>query len=247
MNILVVDTNKASLVMTTECCKSCLPKSSIDIAYSGKECLKLIKKKEYHLVIIDFDLPDCDGVMLSKQLKIDYKKPIFITAHPDAVITQDIKNELFHYNDAQNWIAKPIQVKLMAKKFNEILSVNYRLNKRYLTNIKAFISSKKTEKSKALQKDTANIINLSAGGALIKYTKKNVLSSGKLINIQIGKEQQNMKMKKIFNSNETLPIKVNAKVVWTNTKKKLLGLQFLDLSENSLTTFENIMRSSSEI
>ena len=67
---LVVDSNKVSLLMTAEACKDVkTDKIEVDVAYSGLECLKKIEENSYDFIIVDFDLPDCDGVSLIKEIK----------------------------------------------------------------------------------------------------------------------------------------------------------------------------------
>ena len=55
--ILIVDNDKSSLLMTAECCKESHSRSKISSALSGDECLSIINKERFDLIIVDFDLP----------------------------------------------------------------------------------------------------------------------------------------------------------------------------------------------
>lgn len=41
----------------------------VDIAKTGKECLKKISEKKYHLLLLDLVLPEIDGFQVLKEIK----------------------------------------------------------------------------------------------------------------------------------------------------------------------------------
>ena len=119
--ILIADSDKSSLLFTSESLKSCLPQPYITHTKTGVECLDLSKKNKFDLIIVDFDLPDCDGVMLSKELKKNFKGPVFITSYENTVIEKAIDIELFPYKDLQRWIKKPLRVKSIKENLDTFL------------------------------------------------------------------------------------------------------------------------------
>ncbi len=58
--ILVVDDNAMNLAVAQDLLRK--TKLQIDVAASGEECLELIKRKEYHLILMDHMMPLMDGV-----------------------------------------------------------------------------------------------------------------------------------------------------------------------------------------
>ena len=116
-SVIVVDPIKSSLVMTSEIVKECVSGVSIKIATNGHDCLNLVDSNNFDMMIIDFDLPDTDGVSLYNLLRNTYKGPIIIMAYPsdDNVVQDAIDKELFLYADSAQWLHKPISKKLLSQ------------------------------------------------------------------------------------------------------------------------------------
>lgn len=57
-----------------------------DIANDGEECLNIIDKKEYDLIILDVMMPKVDGFTALKEIRKKYKVPvIMLTAKEEEV------------------------------------------------------------------------------------------------------------------------------------------------------------------
>lgn len=106
-NILVVDDNEMNLRVLKELLHKTEVK--IDTAVSGKECLELTRKNFYHVVILDYFMPDINGFDLLHKIK---KQPnglcknsafILLTANTGSDISKKCQNEGF---DA--YLEKPV-------------------------------------------------------------------------------------------------------------------------------------------
>ena len=65
--ILVVDDNPENLAVM----RSLLERTQlqVDTASSGEECLELVNQKHYHLILMDYMMPDMDGITTLRKLK----------------------------------------------------------------------------------------------------------------------------------------------------------------------------------
>ena len=62
-------------------------------AKNGKECIEAVKNKKADIVVLDFMLPDIDGVGVLKQIrKINKNIPVIMfTAHPSGQTMHDVE------------------------------------------------------------------------------------------------------------------------------------------------------------
>ena len=62
-------------------------------ATSGRKALELIKHKKVHLVVLDYIMPEMDGLAVLKEIRKEKKKlpVILFTAHPSEKALQDAK------------------------------------------------------------------------------------------------------------------------------------------------------------
>jgi len=105
--VLVVEDNHVNSLLMVEILK----KFSIspDVAYSGKECLEMMKIKDYDLIFMDVQMPDMDGYKLttiirSKNLE---RKPIIVGVSAHAY-KEDIEEAIKSGMD--DYITKPIRM-----------------------------------------------------------------------------------------------------------------------------------------
>lgn len=79
-HLLIVDD---SMVSRMKIKKSLASISAIEFseASSGKQCLELLKNKEYDLVLLDLLMPDIDGFQVLEHLKNQsYTKPVLVVS-----------------------------------------------------------------------------------------------------------------------------------------------------------------------
>jgi len=92
--ILVVDDDPASVAFLTEFLKQ-IGFSEVVTAANGKEALQCVEKSPPRLVLLDYRLPDLDGIEVLRRIKAQHPAlpVIMVTAYPntagiDRVITQ---------------------------------------------------------------------------------------------------------------------------------------------------------------
>lgn len=168
-SIHIIDPSKPSLVMTSEVFKDKIPGAVVSCSACAKDAiLYLSTKKDKEapdLVVVDFDLPDADGVSLVRELRKTYKGPIFLTAFANDVVKHAVAEELFHYNDSCQWISKPVRSDTLDKKIEQFLFNRYRLGRRFDVDFTTLIVGKGAGRGKRAPKFDGKTTNISLGGA----------------------------------------------------------------------------------
>ena len=101
MNILYIEDN-VELSATIK--EKLMPKYNVEIAAAGQEGLKKAENKEFDLIIIDFYLPDLDGVTICKKIReFDAKVAMLMFT------TNDDKKNIINALDAgaDDYLTKP--------------------------------------------------------------------------------------------------------------------------------------------
>jgi CheY-like chemotaxis protein len=168
-NIHIIDANKASIVMTSEVFKDKIPGSVVTVSTNAKDAIAFLVTKQGKdapdLVVVDFDLPDADGVSLVKELRKTYKGPVFLTAFASDVVKHAVSEELFHYNDSCQWVAKPVRSDQLDKKIETFLIQRYRLGRRFDVEFLSLLVGKGEGRGKRAPKFDGRTTNISLGGA----------------------------------------------------------------------------------
>lgn len=105
--ILVVDDVEMNLKVAQNYLKQ--TKARIDIAYSGKECLNMIDKEKYDIILLDHMMPEMDGIETLKAIKqsktsLNLKTPVIaLTANAIVGAKQKYLEEGF-----TDYLSKPI-------------------------------------------------------------------------------------------------------------------------------------------
>ncbi|MCR4691926.1 MAG: EAL domain-containing protein [Lachnospiraceae bacterium] len=108
--ILIVDDNTVNRVVVRELLSN--TKALIDEAQSGKECLDLVQRTSYDIILLDYRMPDMDGIETLQNLKnMDNNMSkdaavIALTANAIAGAKERFLNEGF-----QDYITKPVNGK----------------------------------------------------------------------------------------------------------------------------------------
>lgn len=116
--ILVIEDEKE----IAENIKSILKKDyDVLTVFSGKDGLDIISKETISLVVLDYMLPDIDGLEVLRTIKENYKIPvIMITAYGNKeVVLKSWRYKADYYFD------KPFSLKALREKAREILEVNF--------------------------------------------------------------------------------------------------------------------------
>lgn len=171
--ILIADTTKASLVMTSEVFKDKIQGSIVIVAKTGHEAIELARQHRPDMCVVDFDLPDTDGVTLVTALRESFEGPILMTAFPDDVVREAASTNLFGFSDASGWLSKPIKVEELNKKIEQFLLEKQRTGRRFASGVSlaAQLIGKGAGRGKRAPKVNGRIVNLSFGGACIEFDK----------------------------------------------------------------------------
>lgn len=90
---------------------------NVNIAYSAKQAMDLIRQKDYDLLVLDVNLPDQNGFELCRELKLEKDIPvIFLTA-------RDLEKDQMQGFDlgADDYITKPFNMQLFRKRVSAVL------------------------------------------------------------------------------------------------------------------------------
>jgi len=258
--ILIADAGKASLVMSSEVFKDKIPGAVVHVATNGKDCMAICQQHKVDLCLIDFDLPDVDGVSLILALRDFFTGPILLSAYPEKIVEEAVANDLFAFNDAGAWIRKPVQFDDLADRIEMFLVNNHRLGRRFPLRVTTQLVGKGAGRGKRAPRMVAELVNVSIGGACIKIDKLVKLKSGQEFNLALplsGKmrdvgPKDATKSKARKGAAAARPVKppaikfkadeaVKAKVCWVSPDGRV-GLQFGKLSDGQRKGLEVLLR-----
>ncbi len=230
--VLIVDTNKSSVVMTSEAFKDKVPGITVLLAANGKEALEVMAKTMPDIVVADFDLPDSDGVTLTKVMRKSFSGPILITAMPDKIATEAIKNELHCYNDSCAWLPKPVRLDVVSEKIEMFLINNRRINKRYKSSLPTNLIGKGEGRGKRAPKIAGKLVNLGVGGAMFETKSVFKVKKGEEFSFSVDLADRGA-------SKAVTTLKLRGVVQWFS--KSRFGLMFVGLSDQHRKAFEDYL------
>ncbi len=118
--LLVVDDNQINLQIVKGLLKS--TEIQVDVVASGFECLDIVKKKKYDVILLDHMMPELDGIEVLKRLKVMEenlsKEAPVIALTANAVV--GAKEEYIGYG-FDDYIAKPIDSKALETMIHDYL------------------------------------------------------------------------------------------------------------------------------
>ncbi len=90
----------------------------ISIAATGKEALKILKKQNFGLMIIDYGLPGMDGISVMKKVRIikPSVKSVLVSAYPSAELSVEAIKQ-----GAIGFLIKPVALDKLEKLVSETL------------------------------------------------------------------------------------------------------------------------------
>ena len=246
--ILIVDACKPSLVMSSEVFKDKIAGANILVAVTGKQCLEILVTQQPDMCVVDFDLPDSDGITLIYAMRKTYHGPILLTAYPDRIVDDAVKNDLFAFNDAGAWLAKPIKFEVLSEKIDRFLLDKYRLGRRFDTALETLIVGKGAGRGKRAPKVSGRIINISLGGACLELDLPMKFKSGEELTIAVNLPTSSATAKKntkpISDDDEDFgpEAKIKGVVAWIDKKATKIGFRFNRLSDSQRKSFEELMK-----
>lgn len=261
--ILIADACKPSLVMSSEVFKDKIAGATIVVASTGRQCLEALIQHRPDMCVVDFDLPDTDGVTLIHAMRKSYRGPILLTAYPDKIVEQAVKEDLFAFNDAGAWIPKPVKFDALSEKIDQFLLDKHRLGKRFDLSIDTMVIGKGAGRGKRSPKVTGRITNMSIGGACIELDEPMRMKGGEEMMVALafpGEEGGGIKAA----PKKTLPTKgapkgrsaattkkqkvipdarIKCTVAWIDKKCTRAGIQFARLTDIQKKGLEELLRS----
>lgn len=130
--ILVVDDNNINITVTQGLLEPL--QMHVDAALSGKEAIEKIQKKKYDIIFMDHMMPEMDGVeatMLIRQKHPDYANVPIVALTANAV--GNVK-EMFLRAGMNDFVAKPIELRLIVSKVRQWLPANKIIRQSLNTN-----------------------------------------------------------------------------------------------------------------
>lgn len=272
--ILIADAIKPSLVMSSEVFKDKITGATILVAASGKQCLEILSQSKPDMCVVDFDLPDVDGVTLIHAMRRTYKGPILLTAYPDKIVEEAVKSDLFAYNDSGAWIPKPVKFDVLSEKIDKYLLDKHRLGRRFDVVMDTMIIGKGAGRGKRAPKVTGRIVNISLGGALIELDEPMKVKNGEemMVALDLPEDGKPLRAKIVKQpAQPKAPLKRDAKgrataapkpkpqpkhipdarvkctVAWVDKKFTKAGIQFAKLSDSQKKGLEELLRNSTPI
>lgn len=241
--VLIADACKPSLVMTSEVFKDKITGTVVDVAPTGKDAMEYLSKNQPDLCVVDFDLPDVDGPALIEAIRKVYNGPILMTAYPDQMVNEAVSNHLFAFNDAREWLAKPINCEALVSKIERYLIQGYRVGRRFKSDLEAQVVAKAAGRGKRAPKVEGKLVNLSLGGACLSLSNSPKIALEKdqelTLSFQMPKSE---KASKTTNA-ET---KIKANIAWTSPAGDV-GVKFQRLSELQRKELETYFREQPEV
>lgn len=124
-HILVIDDSRTSMARTVDALKGSYRISTAD---SGKEGLKFLRKKKVDLILLDYVMPEMDGMEVLKLLKADpvlkYIPVIFLTSNQDIELESGCLEA-----GAADFIGKPFAIKTLLVRVMRTLELEeYRID-----------------------------------------------------------------------------------------------------------------------
>ena len=238
--VLIVDHGKAALVMSSEILKELIPGVSIEIARTGKEALEMAKTlEEYSLVLVEFDMPDGDGVTITNLLRRHHTGPIFLCAFPDKIVDIAVNSEMLAFDDAREWIPKPLKKNDFIKKIEKYVEKKHAISRRFYTlGLDTHIVGKASGRGKRAPKYDGTLQNISFGGACIATDETKSLLKKHELTLTIKIPTDSGKSKKPSFTKQSF----KGRLAWK--KDDRIGIEFGKMTETQRKKLEAFIRQS---
>ncbi len=251
--ILIADACKPSLVMSSEVFKDKIAGALIHVATSGRQCLEMLLEAKPDMCVVDFDLPDTDGVTLIAAMRRNYRGPILLTAYPDRIVEEAVKSDLFAWGDAGAWIPKPVKFDMLADKIDQYLLDKHRLGKRFDLQLETMIIGKGAGRGKRAPKASGKIINISLGGACIELDEPMKMKGGEemmmslpfpLEGLSVPEAPGKKTKARATVAKKPVPAEARVKctVAWIDKKCTKAGIMFNRLTDGQKKGLEDLLR-----
>lgn len=140
--MLIVDDNKMNSMVESKLLQA--TKVQIDIVESGAQCLEMTKRKYYHVILMDYMMPEMDGVQTLKQLR-KQKNGLCRDSTVIVLSANSVAEAGRHYLEEgfDGYLEKPVQGAALEKEILKFLPEDI---------IESRLSQEKTEKETEIQR-----------------------------------------------------------------------------------------------
>jgi CheY-like chemotaxis protein len=237
--VLIVDPSKPSMVMSSEVFKDKIPGINVLVAGSGKQALEVLEQctasaQLPDLCVVEFDLPDTDGVTLIHLMRKTFRGPILLTAYPDPVVVEAVNSELFAYDDAGMWIRKPVKTADLNEKIDRFLLGKFRVQRRFDFTPKTRLLGKSEGRGKRTPKFPGQMLNISIGGACLQLQASAKFKLGEELSLELP-------LPKAVQAPAAVA-QIKSQVVWRSNDGKRIGIQFESMTDNNRKTLDRLLR-----
>ena len=147
-NILVVDDNEMNRMVIAKLLRA--TKVNVETASSGQECLMMAQQKYYHVILMDYLMPEMDGAITLRYLRkqensLCRETPIIVLTGDTLLHQQSVFGEM----GFDGYLEKPIRGDFLEETILKFLPeevVEYRLNNNMISSVSSF--GEKTYKRK---------------------------------------------------------------------------------------------------
>ena len=87
-----------------------------DLVENGVEALKAIETKRYHLILMDIQMPEMDGLEATRRIRKKYGRQQIIIALTANAMEGD--RELYLQEGMDDYLSKPIRYEALQEKLN---------------------------------------------------------------------------------------------------------------------------------
>ncbi len=120
--ILIVDDNRMNSLVTGRLLEA--TKAQIDVANSGAQCLEMTKKKFYHAILVDYMMPDMNGLETLREIRKQEnglcRETAVIALTANALYSS---RESYLEQGFDGYVEKPIQSKLLEREIMGLLPI----------------------------------------------------------------------------------------------------------------------------
>jgi CheY-like chemotaxis protein len=255
--VLLVDAYKSSTVMTSEVLKDNFSGVRLDVVSTGRACIEAVQKEAPQLIVVDFDLPDVDGVTLAKHLRQHYSGPIIMTAFADDVVQQAIEAEQYLYADLCAWLKKPLQAKEFVEVVKRFVVDRTPIYRTFSTSLaielaKSAVAKKGSEAKKTppIKGHTVEISGHEAGLAFDKPLAVSNLGDIVWLTLPLGAEATKAtkaglkaaSSKKATKGALPTELKLQAEIVWMDKTGQSVKVKFPNLQGDDAERLEQAIR-----
>ncbi len=123
-NILIVEDNAPSMLLTCALIKRILPTAAISKATDGETALALLNSQTFDLIVLDLVLPDINGIIIAEKVRTTPNHPNFKT--PIIALTANvfpIVQEQCMKAGINNFIPKPTSEATLRETIEKYLEI----------------------------------------------------------------------------------------------------------------------------